>query len=95
MDGAGSSAAALAPTIARQAVFGPCLDDDMSGPQTIAALNAWGSARDREAQQLRVDLTSTQREVSGAFVQAPNGGDAMRTEGGALGMGVAPARCTA
>ena len=42
----------------------------MSEPQLVAALNAWGSARDREAQQLRVDLTATQHGVSGAFVQA-------------------------
>ncbi len=80
MDGAGSSAAALAPTIARQAVFGPCLDDDMSGPQTIAALNAWGSARDREAHQLRVDLTATQHGVSGAFLQAQAAGQNTRNE---------------
>ncbi len=76
MDVAGSSAAALATTTGRttptqgQAVFGPCLSEDMSGPQTVAALNAWGSARDREAQQLRADLMATQHGVSGAFMQA-------------------------
>ena len=51
-------------------MVGPCLYDEMSEPQLVAALNAWGSARDREAQQLRVDLTATQHGVSGAFLQA-------------------------
>jgi hypothetical protein len=53
-----------------QAAFGPCLREDMSAASTVAALNAWGSARDREAQQLRADLTATQFGVSGAFEQA-------------------------
>ncbi len=76
MDLAGGSAAALAftagttQTTGGQAVFGPCLHEGMSGPQTVAALNAWGSARDRESLQLRADLTATQQEVSGAFAQA-------------------------
>ena len=73
-DPAGASASTLADgrttQPSGQAVFGPCLHEDMSGPQTVAALNAWGSARDREAQQLRADLTATQHGVSGAFVQA-------------------------
>ena len=42
----------------------------MSESQLVAALNAWGSTRDREALQLRVDLTATQHGVSGAFLQA-------------------------
>jgi hypothetical protein len=76
---AASSAGASASTLAHagataqpsgQAVFGPCLHEEMSAPQTVAALNAWGSARDREAQQLRADLTATQFGVSGAFEQA-------------------------
>ncbi len=74
-----ASASASASTLAHagttsqpsgQAVLGPCLYDEMSEPQLVAALNAWGSARDREAQQLRADLTATQHSVSGAFVQA-------------------------
>ena len=74
-----ASASASASTLAHagttsqpsgQAVFGPCLYDEMSEPQLVAALNAWGSARDRESQQLRADLTATQHGVSGAFGQA-------------------------
>jgi hypothetical protein len=53
-----------------QAVFGPCLHEAMSPASTVDALNAWGSARDREAYQLRMDLTATQMGVSGAFSQA-------------------------
>ena len=71
---AGGSAATLATTGTTQpegqAAFGPCLFETMSEPALVAALNAWGSARDREAQQLRADLTATQVGISGAFVQA-------------------------
>jgi hypothetical protein len=74
MASAAASASSLAATGATrpegQAVFGPCLFDEMSEPQLVAALNAWGSARDRESQQLRADLTATQLGVSGAFGQA-------------------------
>ncbi len=71
---AGGSAATLATTGATQplgqAVFGPCLSVDMGEDALITSLNAWGSARDREAQQLRIDLAATQHGVSGAFQQA-------------------------
>ena len=96
MDAAGSSATALAqgtttPTAGAQAVFGPCLHADMTPQQTVEALNAWGSARDRESQQLRADLTSTQREVSSAFVQAQG---AVQELVGAFRMEVAAMRQT-
>jgi hypothetical protein len=63
----------------------------MGPQQTVDALNAWGSARDRESQQLRADLTSTQREVSSAFVQAQG---AVQELVGAFRMEVAAMRQT-
>jgi hypothetical protein len=53
-----------------QPALGPCLYEHMGEPAFIAALNAWGSARDREALELRADLSATQVGVSGAFEQA-------------------------
>ena len=53
-----------------QAVFGPCLHEQMGGEALVAALNAWGSARDREALALRADLAATQAGVAAAFEQA-------------------------
>jgi hypothetical protein len=72
MDTASASASTLAQTGGTQAsaLLGPCLHDQMSPEATVAALNAWGSARDREALQTRADLTATQVSVSGAFAQA-------------------------
>ncbi len=62
-DSAGASSSALAETTRTraqgQAVFGPCLYVDMGEPALIAALNAWGSARDREVEALRSDLATT------------------------------------
>jgi hypothetical protein len=72
---ASASASTLAPagltqTTGGQAAFGPCLREEMSAADTVAALNAWGSARDREAQALRADLMATQLGITGAFSQA-------------------------
>ena len=76
-DSAGASSSALAETTRTraegQAVFGPCLFETMSEPALVAALNAWGSARDREALALRADLTATQAGVQAAFEQAQAG----------------------
>ena len=49
---------------------GPGLTTDMGPDATVAALNAWGSARDRELVQLRADLGNTQVVVASAFEQA-------------------------
>jgi hypothetical protein len=50
--------------------FGPGLTTDMGPDATVAALNAWGSARDRELVQLRADLEATQTIVASTFEQA-------------------------
>ncbi len=60
----------LGPAGGTQPALGPCLYEHMGEPALIAALNAWGSARDREALALRADLSATQVGVSGAFEQA-------------------------
>ena len=78
MDSAGASASTLAETHATtrprgQAVFGPCLQVDMGEPALIAALNAWGSARDREVDELRYDLAATKAVVEMTFDQAQAG----------------------
>ena len=71
-DSAGASASTLAETgrtrQSGQAVFGPCLDVDMGEAALVAALNAWGSARDREALALRA-----QAGVEAAFERAQAG----------------------
>ena len=76
-DSAGASSSALAETTRTrtqgQAVFGPCLYVDMGEPALIAALNAWGSARDREVEALRSDLATTQAVVEMSFDQAQAG----------------------
>ncbi len=76
MDVAGASASTLADTARTprgQAVFGPCLQVDMGEPALIAALNAWGSARDREVDALRSDLATTKAVVEMTFDQAQAG----------------------
>ena len=80
MDFTGGSAAALVPAGMTQttgpaggtqpALLGPCLYERMGEEALVAALNAWGSARDREALALRADLAATQVGVSTAFEQA-------------------------
>ncbi len=77
-DSAGASASTLAETGRTtqplgQAVFGPCLYVDMGEPALVAALNAWGSARDREVEALRADLATTQAVVEMTFDQAQAG----------------------
>ncbi len=76
-DSAGASSSALAETTRTrtegQAVFGPCLYVDMGEPALIAALNAWGSARDREVEALRADLAATKAVVEMTFDQAQAG----------------------
>ncbi len=76
-DSAGASSSALAETTRRttqgQAVLGPCLYENMGEPALIAALNAWGSARDREADALRADLAATKAVVEMTFDQAQAG----------------------
>ncbi len=76
-DSAGASASTLAETGRTrplgQAVFGPCLYVDMGEPALIAALNAWGSARDRELEALRADLVTTKAVVEMTFDQAQAG----------------------
>jgi hypothetical protein len=54
-------------------LLGPCLHEHMGEQALVAALNAWGSARDREALALRADLAATQSVVSAAFDQAQAG----------------------
>ena len=77
LDTAGASASTLAQTGGTQplgqAVLGPCLHEQMSEAALVTALNAWGSARDREALALRADLTATQAGVAAAFEQAQAG----------------------
>ncbi len=79
MDTAGASASTLAETRTRgagssgQAVFGPCLVEDMTAASLVAALNAWGSARDREMHALRLDLEATKAVVEITFDQASAG----------------------
>ena len=51
-------------------MLGPCLYESMGEQALIAALNAWGAARDRELVELRTDLSATQVGVSTAFDQA-------------------------
>ena len=74
-DSAGASASTLAETgrtrPSGQAVFGPCLDAQMSEEALVTALNAWGSARDREALALRADLSAPQASPPAAFEPAP------------------------
>ncbi len=78
LDTAGASASILAQTgtttqPSGQAVLGPCLYEQMGEGALVAALNAWGSARDREALALRADLATTQAGVAAAFEQAQTG----------------------
>ena len=75
MEFAGGAAAALATTGGMThptgpAVLGPSLFEGMGEPAFMAALNAWGSGMHREVLALRADLSATQANVSGAFVQA-------------------------
>ncbi len=74
---AGGSAATLATTgttqAEGQAVFGPCLFENMGEAALMSALNAWGSGRDRELRALREDLSATQLGVSAAFDAASAG----------------------
>ncbi len=76
-DSAGASSSALAETgmtrPSGQAVFGPCLHEQMDSAALIAALNAWGSARDRELEALRADLATTKAVVEMTFDQAQAG----------------------
>ena len=55
---------------AGQTMMGPGLSTGMGEAATVAALNSWGSARDRELIQLKVDLGATQTIVASAFEQA-------------------------
>ena len=75
MDVTGGSAAALVTTGMTQAgaLLGPCLNARMGEEALVMALNAWGSARDREALALRADLAATQAGVAAAFEQAQAG----------------------
>ena len=50
--------------------LGPCLTVGMGEAATVAALNAWGAARDGELVALKADLSATQVGVSTAFEQA-------------------------
>jgi hypothetical protein len=50
--------------------LGPLLFVDMGETALIAALNAWGAARDREVLELKINLGVTQEKVSAAFEQA-------------------------
>jgi hypothetical protein len=96
MDSAGASASTLAETGRTrplgQAVFGPCLTEDMNAASLVATLNAWGSARDRELESLRADLLTTQAVVEMNFEQAQAGVsatllaiiNAFRTEAGMM-----------
>ena len=49
---------------------GPMLEMHMGEAALVDALNAWGSAKDRDFLALRADLRATQVGVSGAFGQA-------------------------
>jgi len=51
-------------------MLGPCLVEGMGEPGLIAALNAWGAARDREVREMKASLTATQVGVFDAFDQA-------------------------
>ncbi len=77
LDTAGASASTLAAVGTTQAtgtqLLGPCLHARMGEEALVTALNAWGSARDREALALRADLTATQAGVQAAFEQAQAG----------------------
>ena len=53
------------------AVPGPGLTVNMGEASLVAALNAWGTARDQELLDLKSDLGATQVGVSVAFNQAP------------------------
>ena len=61
-----------------QPALGPALYEHMGETALLAALNAWGSARDREALALRADLSATQVGVCGAFEQASSPPSATR-----------------
>ena len=75
MDTAGASASTLARGAGSsgQAAFGPCLVEEMSAASLVAALNAWGSARDRQLHALRLDLAATKAVVEISFDQASAG----------------------
>ena len=74
LDTAGASASTLAQTGRTQplgqAVLGPCLYEQMTEAALVTALNAWGSARDRELGALRADLATTKAVVEMTFDQA-------------------------
>ena len=101
-DSAGASASTLAETgrtrPSGQAVFGPCLYVEMGEAALVAALNAWGSARDRDAEALRADLATTQAVVERTFDQAQAGVsatllsiiEAFRAEAGMMQQQAAP-----
>ena len=52
------------------AMLGPGLTAGMGEASLVAALNAWGTARDQDLLDLKADLSATQVGVSGAFSQA-------------------------
>ena len=72
MDNAAASASSLAPAGMTQTTghLGPCLFENMGEALLMERLNAWGTARDREAVALRTDLSATQVGVMSAFEQA-------------------------
>jgi hypothetical protein len=73
---ASSSAAASERSLAiraegsTQAQLGPGLTEGMGEASLVAALNAWGAARDHDLLDLQADLGSTRVGVSAAFDQA-------------------------
>ncbi len=92
LDTAGASASTLARTLGpaggTQTQVGPGLYMHMGEAALIDALNAWGSAKDREVLALKADLLATQVGISGAFQQAQGAVqgivDAFRTEAQAM-----------
>ena len=51
-------------------MLGPGLTVGMGESSMVAALNAWGTARDQDLLSLKADLSATQVGISGAFSQA-------------------------
>ena len=70
MQTAGGGTQTSVPTDGTQAQLGPGLTEGMGEASLVAALNAWGAARDRDLLGLQADLGATRVGVSAAFDQA-------------------------